>query len=202
MSSRTLLAAAILALVCQGCSRGGGQDGRDASLLELGEQLVLEARFDEAVPLLKEHLLRYPLDPGGHYYLGRCYLNVSDPWLFPAEGELRTALMLFRDRGHPNTIERFDDAYFELSIHLEIAKIYLRQFEVMQQIGAPQDAQRALVARMQEEADRASALAPDSGEVAQLKALIEHARAIVEGDPRRLPPVTPPGAPLTELYAV
>lgn len=59
------------------------------------ETMVLDGRFDEAIPVWKEHLLSHPEDAGAHYYLARCYLFGTKAWYALVQGELETALYYF-----------------------------------------------------------------------------------------------------------
>lgn len=116
----------ILLLGAGACGRPPRED-----LLAKGEYLCREARWEEAIPVLKQHLLENPRDAGAHYYLGRCYLNQRSPWPMLAVGELETAMYLFLKSGKVSPIARFNATYFELSCHLEMSKVYLKQIEVL-----------------------------------------------------------------------
>lgn len=137
------------------------------------EFLVREARWAEAIPVLKDYLLVHPEDSGAHFYLGRCWLNApayrgrEGPWLVLAEGELRLALELFHAQGRTSTIERFSDEYFEVICNIERAKVYLKQLAFLADnrgrlAGATV---QTIVSRLREAVDAAKAIAPDSPDV-------------------------------------
>jgi len=130
-SSCTRAVALGLCIVMAGCQ--GRSEPSPQDLMAQAEFLVREARWADAIPVLKEYLCANPEDSGAHFYLGRCWLNVAEfnnrqgPWLVLAEGELRLAVQLFEQHGRVSTIERFSNEYFETICHLERAKVYLRQ---------------------------------------------------------------------------
>ncbi len=171
-----LLAGMAAATDCSGPPKAHNED-----LSAQAEFLVLEERWAEAISVLKESLLLYPEDPGAHFYLGRCWLNVAKfndwpgPWLVLAEGELRLARQLFLAQGKHSPIARFSDTYFEVICNIERAKVYLRQLTVVaehprQLAGATLE---SILSSLQQAIDDAKAVDPGAPEVLQLENFIE-----------------------------
>jgi hypothetical protein len=171
-----LLLAGIAAAGCSGPPKAHYED-----LSAQAEFLVLEERWAEAIPVLSESLLLHPEDPGAHFYLGRCWLNVAKfndrpgPWLVPAEGELRLARQLFLAQGKHSPIARFSDTYFEVICNIERAKVYLRQLTVVaehprQLAGATLE---SILSSLQQAIDDAKAVDPTAPEVIQLENLLK-----------------------------
>ncbi len=112
---------ALAALLTSACSRPPEED-----LFATGETLYLDQRYNEAIDAFKRFLLDNPNHAGAHFYLGTCYFASDDNrWLGIAQGELLTAIALFERQGKVSPIPRFDDTYFELISHINLAKIYL-----------------------------------------------------------------------------
>jgi len=168
------------------------------NLMQEAETLVLDAKFDEAIPVLKKKLLADPEDAGAHYYLARCFQFASKPWLAVAQGELETALHLFAKQAKKSPIARFSDAYFEMICHIDIGKIRLRQImAVLDNGGALEDIQ-PLLASGREAAANARRIMPDANEVKELEANLAQTEKLAQA--LRPPPATPfyPGtAPMT-----
>jgi tetratricopeptide (TPR) repeat protein len=190
--SRALSVLGLAVLALTGCSRDDGS-------LEDAERVYLAGRYDEAVPLLKEYLLRHPDDAGAHFYLGSSYLLQDDPWLTLAEGEIETALALFERSGKVSPIPRFSDTYFELRCYLELAKVYFKLILFLgDNRGSPQ-----WIAMITERCDEILASArqvdPDAPEVKQLEELIGGVRRSIRRRPER-PRLTIPQAPSTPSW--
>jgi hypothetical protein len=187
------MALALAVTACFGC-----QDTSDRGLLQEAESLLLNAQWEPAIPLLKQHLLSYPDDAGAHFYLGRCYLNAESdvPMMVFALGELETALHLFKERGQPNTIERFSDTYFELICHLERTKVYLKQadFVLMQAEISPhirREILEGILDRCDEALATARGLEPGSPDVRNLEGILRRLRqnlGLPRGARRQLTP--------------
>ena len=177
-----------------------GCSGEDRSLLEEGEHLMLEARWQDAIPVLRAHLLRNPRDPGAHFYLGRAYLLHAFPLLVHAEGELKTALHLFHEQGGESPIERFDDTYFELACHLELSKVHLSVVQMVMNAGGRQELLERALERCEEHLEAARRIDPESPDVEQLETLLTDLReaideeAPVEPEPP-MEPAEPPEPP-------
>lgn len=183
-TARILVAAAVLS-VSAGCAQR-----TDAGLLEQAEYFILEQRYAEAIPLLKQLLLSNPNHSGAHYYLGRCYFAPKDTfWFTIAEGEIQTALNLFIREGRKSTIPRFPDAYFELICHLDIAKIRLRQAMFLVEQDAPLSAVSELLAQAADSVEEARKVAPDSPDVTQIDQTLTQFRRTIQGVPAGPPPV-------------
>ncbi|GMV99521.1 MAG: hypothetical protein AMXMBFR84_06600 [Candidatus Hydrogenedentota bacterium] len=174
MAIKRVTAAVLIAIGAAACQ---SQPKRD--LLAEAEYLCLETRFDEAIPILKQLLLEQPHHAGGHYYLGWCYLSSSDNrWLMVAQGELETALAIYKRTGGPSPIPRFSSQYFELICHIDIAKVHLRQLLFILDNGAPSGLNpftliEALVQKCKEQAEAARKVDPESKDVTDLEAQIE-----------------------------
>ncbi len=172
----------------------GGCSAENENLLERGEYLMLEARWREAVPVLRAHLLRNPRDPGAHFYLGRAYLVDTLPLLAHAEGELKTALYLFHEQGGQSPIERFDDTYFELACHLELSKVHLAVVQMVMNAGGQRELLERALEQCEEHLDAARSIDPESPDVEQLETLLSDLRGVIDEDapPRRPEPRQPP----------
>lgn len=164
----------------------------ERNLLAEAEQLYLDMRYDEAIALLKQHLVRHPEDAGAHFYLGTCYLSSSqNAWLGIAQGELQTALALFQRQGKVNPIPRFNSAtYFEMICHINLAKVYLRLIiNVMDTDPSrlqvdKRAAIRKLVDGLEEQYEAARAIAPNDADVMSLRQRIIDIRAMVRFAPQ------------------
>ena len=183
-----LLGGVVLATLLTGCF------GEEEDLLQRGEYLMLEAQWQEAIPVLRAHLLRTPRDPGAHFYLGRAYLLHPLPLLVHAEGELKTALYLFHKQGGESPIERFDDTYFELACHLELSKVHLAVIQMVMNAGGRQELLERALEQCEENLEAARRIDPESPDVQQLETLLNdlreaiHDEAPPEPEPQREPP--------------
>lgn len=141
------------------------------------ETLCKEAKWEEAIPLLKRHLLLHPRGDGrnaaAHFYLGQCYLFSKEPIWGAAEGEFRVAVDVFKANGKKSPIEDFPDGYFELRCYLEIAKVRLKRLQVITMAGAPPQAVRSLLDECRKAADEARAVDPESPDVKQLDSMLD-----------------------------
>lgn len=187
---RLVLVAALLAAA--GC--GNAPPPRD--LLADAEFLVLEQRYTEAIPLLKQRLLEAPRDAGAHFYLGRCYLEGGEKWLGIAAGEFETALQIFLQSGKTSPIERYPDAYFEFACHMYKGKAYMHRLIFVVESPAARSIPpairhaeaRASFAGMQAAAEAMEAINPGAPELEQFRSIIESVRPVVEGLPDPQPP--------------
>ena len=170
---RTWMLALLLLAAC------GVEEERE-DLLARGEYLVLEGRWEEAIPVLRARLLEQPHDPGAHFYLGRAYMFLPDPMLFHAEGEFETALRLFHEQGGESPIERFSDEYFELACHLELSKVYLSLILMLLDTSGPVEVAERALERCEDNLEAARRIDPDSADVAALESHLEELRGIVE----------------------
>ena len=166
-----------LALVLTAC----GNDGpTDEELFAQAEYLILEQRFDEAIPLLRLFLVRNPGHSGAHYYLGRCYYaSPRNFWFTIADGELRTALQMFKEDGRTSRIERFDDVYFELICHLDMARVRVQQAVFLIETGGNPAIARSLLRRAEEAIERAREIDPDSPDVELMQEGIDEIRRAI-----------------------
>lgn len=179
----------------------GGCAGEDEDLLARGEYLMLETRWEEAIPVLRAHLLHNPRDPGAHFYLGRAYLLLAPPLLVHAEGELKTALYLFHEQGGESPIQRFDDTYFELACHLELSKVHLAIVQMVMNAGGRRELLARALERCEEHLTAAQRIDPESPDVEQLEAILTDLRETIDDDapPRQPEPRQPPPEPREPL---
>lgn len=153
----------------------------NGDLLAKGEHLFNTEKWGAAIPVLKQRLLQDPDDAGAHYYLGRCYLamaikNIRKAYPVIAEGELRTALNLFIKGGRHSPIPRFNDTYFELSCHYQLANVYLFQLSLMEQLHAtPPDIEDKLEL-LEREVNAARAIKPNAPEIKQYDQQVQDIR--------------------------
>lgn len=117
-------------------------------LFAKGEYLCLEAQWGEARNVLREFLLANPNHPGAHFYLGRSYLLWEEDFRpVIAEGELQTALQLFYENDNVSYIERFPADYFEMICNIESVKVCLKEFAILESMGAPKSRLRPIAKR-------------------------------------------------------
>ncbi|MFO7973120.1 MAG: hypothetical protein R6V12_00630 [Candidatus Hydrogenedentota bacterium] len=193
-SLRTGALALTICIVLPGCG-ASPEEGRQ-DLMAQADFLVREARWADAIDVLKQHLLAHPEDSGAHFYLGRSWLNVPEyngqegPWLVLAEGELRLALQLFNDQGKKSTIERYTDTYFETICHLERAKVYLKQLTYLADnrgrlAGATTE---SIMTELRQAVTDAKAVNPDSPDVWAFERLLNTMQAPRENPPGQKTP--------------
>lgn len=181
-AAATLFLAAALAAGCA----GPPAPSRAESLAE-GEFLCLEGRWNDAIRALRAHLLLFPEDPGGHFYLGRAYLNAESPWLVLAEGELDTALRLFVRQGKTSPTPRFTDEYFEMICHIESSKVYLKQllFLLDNPVLLPGVSPAMIIERCRKSLDAARAIDPQWPDVLHLEGLLRGFEGMRSAPPAR-----------------
>lgn len=111
------------------------------ALFKHAENLVLEQKFDAAVPVLKSFLLQHPEHSGAHYYLGRCFFaSKKKYWFAIAVGEIETALALYHRDGNHSTIARFPDRFFPEICYMDLCKIQMKQFVFLTEHHASREA--------------------------------------------------------------
>lgn len=156
-----VLVCALLASACEPA-------GPDVSF-EQTEFLVLEGKYDEAIPALKEFLLVHPDHSGAHYYLGRAYAAAHESfWLTLAAGEIETALALYQRQGRKSAIERYSDKYFELTCHYELIRVRMKQVTFLMGIGAPRDTIVLHLQKAEEQLSQARLIDPESKDIQNL----------------------------------
>ena len=190
-TTRALLALLLIAAVA-GC-------GEQEDLFERGEYLMLEARWAEAIPVLRQYLLENPGHPGAHFYLGRAYMLSGERLLLHAEGELITARHLFHEQGGESPIERFSDTYFELICHLELAKVYMQIITILIEQPFNDRFTETALKRIEEQLEAAREIDPDSPDVETLDEFVKEVRETFDAmerpeptPPRRPDPIQPP----------
>lgn len=177
-SVHTGAVALALCILVSSCGETPEEDQQ--ALMAQAEYLVREARWADAIDVLKQYLLVHPDDSGAHFYLGRCWLNVprfngrEGPWLVLAEGELKLALQLFHQHGEKSTIARFTDEYFQMICHLERAKVYLKQLTYLADrrgrlAGATAE---TVISELRQAVADAKAVDPDSPDVWAFERLV------------------------------
>ncbi len=182
------VAVAFAALLTPACNRPPEED-----LFSAGETLYLDQRYDEAIDAFKRFLQDNPNHAGAHFYLGTCYFASDDNrWLGIAQGELQTAIALFERQGKVSPIPRFNDTYFELISHINLAKIYLglALSIVEDRSGLPGlDRRRAVelaLEKCEEQYDIVAQIDPENADVAWLRDQIDTLRRALS-IPRRPP---------------
>lgn len=164
-------------------SQPTAQDETEQDLFARGEFLCREARWDEARLVLREFLLDNPEHPGAHFYLGRSYLLWQDDFRPAiAEGELQTALALYRENGGTHHIERFSNDYFELICNMESAKVCFKQFTLLLDTGVPARHLGPIVDRARGYVDAGREVDPEHGEIASFTGLVNDMASIVAED--------------------
>jgi tetratricopeptide (TPR) repeat protein len=165
-NTRRIAAATALVLIAAACSQPGPDlNGRAQALLE-------KSQWDAAADPLKRQLIEQPDDVAAHFYLGRCYLNGSMFYPGAAAGEFETALRLFTEKGRHSPIAEYDDKYFELRCHLEMAKVYLRTYLELADRGAPRSILQQPMRNLKAAEEAAEKIDPDSKDVRDLKSMI------------------------------
>ena len=153
-------------MIAAGCSRPAPDFNGQA------QALIEQTRWDDAIDILKRRLIDQPQDVAAHFLLGRCYLNGSMFYPGTAEGEFSTALRLFIDQGRHSPIPEYDDRYFELRCHLELAKVYLRICVDYADRGAPKSVMQRPMRKLKKAAEEAEKIAPESQDVKDLKSMM------------------------------
>jgi tetratricopeptide (TPR) repeat protein len=173
-----------------------GKPADPAALFGHAEYLVLEQQWDEAKTVLRQVLVAEPRHAGAHYYLGRCYFASQEQfWFAIAEGEIRTALRLFKEDGGASPIERFSDTYFELICHLDLVKITLRQILFLMDSGMPGEGVLKLVELAEADVEAARAIDPESPDLPGFVEILGQLRATLEAEPAARPAVPRPDPP-------
>ncbi len=90
----------------------------------------------------------------------------------PAAGEFQTALRLFIEQGKHSPIPEYNDQYFELRCHLELAKVMLRTYIDCADRGAPKYVLQKPLRQLRLAAEAAEKIDPQSKDVQDLKSVI------------------------------
>lgn len=136
--------------------------------------LMQEQKWDEALPLIDQHLLRSPRDVTAHFYRGQCYANLKDPALAVAEGEFRIALSIFRQEGAAVRIADMTPKDFELRCCLEVANVYLKSLNTALRVNASESVLERLVRNVESITVEAARIAPDEPRVKRLQEFLAH----------------------------
>ena len=155
------------------CACSGPESPEEpVDLFAQGEFLCREARWGEARDVLRAFLVEHPEHAGAHFYLGRSYLLWEEDFRPAiAEGELQTALALYRESGEHH-IERFPDDYFVLICDIESAKVTIKQFALLQQLRFPPQTLLPILDRGWGYVERAREAIPDHGDIADFDGLM------------------------------
>ena len=146
--------------------------------------LVEEQKWDNAIPILKKHLVACPEDVAAHYYLGACYLNLKDPILPIAEGEFQVALTLFRRNGMASPIGGVTPRDFELRCYLGLSNVYIRSLAVLTSLTSDMSILSPLIHNLGMAVANAASIAPDDPRVKRLQTLVDR----LMHQPRTPPP--------------
>lgn len=159
----------------------------DEERFQQAEDMIRNGQFLDAIPVLKQYLLRHPHHSGAHLYLGICYM-LSDKWIALAEGEIRTALYLYRRDGERSTIPRFSGEYFKARCYMELIKASLLRYDAAFDPRMPPDILETAVEGLRNAIDEALREVPDNAEIRaiaeQMPELEAKARATLD---RRFP---------------
>jgi tetratricopeptide (TPR) repeat protein len=155
----------------------------DDSALRQAELLCEQRQWEAAIPLLKQHLLKNPLDGAAHFYLARCYGNARRPYFAVAEGEIQTALTVFIQNGRQSPLTGLSSQQFESSCYLELAEIYLRMLRIASRIGGSPAVAQQIFRQIDRVIEQARQLDPTSEELRKLDQILDRIR-----HPRATPP--------------
>lgn len=186
-ASATALAAAAFLLV--GCAPPEYDPSLLAQAAQLGEK---EQRWDEARPLIRDHLLKHPDDPMGHYYYGLSFLHRREAQLTLAEGELLTAQALLERNGDiPDGLLGKDPIAFKGEVYQKTALVYMRAYYESFRFNVPPEAQRELLKRAIAQTEIGLKAHPDS---IQMKDYQEALKGLLSGMPEGTPDIMTRGA--------
>ena len=182
----TLAAAALLLVGC-------APPDYDPTLLEQAAQLgEKEQRWDEARLLIRDHLLRHPVDPVAHYYYGLSFLHRKEAQLTLAEGELLTAQALLERNGDiPDGLLGKDPVAFKGEVYQKTALVYMRAYYESFRFNVPPEAQRDLLKRAIAQTEIGLKADPDS---IQMKDYQDALKGLLNGTPEGTPDIMTRGA--------
>lgn len=181
------LAASAFLLV--GCAPPAYDPAPLAQAAELGEK---EQRWDEARPLIRDHLLKHPEDPVAHYYYGLSFLHRQDAQLTLAEGELLTAQALLERNGDiPDGLLGKDPVVFKGEVYQKTALVYMRAYYESFRFNVPPEAQRDLLKKAIAQTEIGLLAHPDS---VQLKDYQEALKGLLGRLPQGAPDIMTRGA--------
>jgi len=153
-------ALAAVALLLAGCAPPAYDPTLLQQAAELGEK---EQKWDEARPMIQEHLLKHPEDPVGHYYYGLSFLHLQFPQLTLAEGELLTAQGLLERNGDiPAGLLGKDPIVFKGEVYQKTALVYMRAYYESTRFKVPAEAQRDLLKKAIAQTETGLKANPDS----------------------------------------
>jgi len=152
-------------------------------------QLYRQGEWDKATVAFKQQLRSDPTNPGGHLFLGICYLNAENPWLVLAENECALALRLFTEQGGRSPIPEYPDDYFEIRCNLELAKVTLTQLDILIDGRSRSEVLQPYFDRCQAYAERVRVFAAGSKDMIWLDGKIAERRTRATAHPQRGRPV-------------
>ena len=164
---RLLWLLGLLILPFVSCSQSSSSDINYDAMFHDAEQLILEAKWREAHFLLRIFLKENPSHPGAHFYLGRSYLFLADDFRPTiAEGELQTALALYRENGNNSFIDRFDSPnYFEIICNMESTKVAMKEYAFLLEFNAHPTIMQDSLQRARFYVEEARKVAPNNKDV-------------------------------------
>jgi hypothetical protein len=160
----------------------------DASLLRQAAGIAeKEQRWDEVRPLIQAHLLKYPEDPVGHFYLGLSFLHRKDAQLTLAEGELLTAQALLErnDEIPEGSVDKAPEV-FKGEVFQKTALVYMRAYYESFRFNVPPEAQRDLLKKAIAQTELGLQANPTS---IHLKDYQDALKGLLEGLPERTPDI-------------
>ena len=186
LSARVIFTAAAVAAVGVGLSVSffGCRQAPPPELPPQVATLIQEQKWDEAIAPVKHHLLVSPGDAAAHFYLGACYVGLRDPVLAVAEGELKTALTLFRQSGATGPVADMTAKDFELRCYLEMANVYILSIKAVARANANPAALDLIVRNLDDAVTGAAGVAPEDPRVKRLEDFLNN----VIHHPRAAPP--------------
>jgi hypothetical protein len=174
----------VVLIMLSGCGRSPQYD---PAPLRQAAALGDEQRWDDARPLIKAHLLKFPEDAAGHYFYGLSYLHLAEPELTIAEGELLTALALLRPEDpHIQAATGMDYATFKGSLHQKTAMVYMRAFREAIRLNIPMELTRDLLTKAMEQTELGLDSNPTSHLLKEYKDFLEET---LQGIPKRTPKI-------------
>jgi len=166
---------------------GCGEEPYDPSLLREAATIGEQQRWEEARPLIKAHLLRYPNDAMGHYYYGLSFLHLRDPQLTLAEGELLTAqALLSQDETQTEAAAEMEYFTFKGVLHQKTAMVYMRAFREALRLNAPLEYGHELLLKAASQVDLGLKSNPKSDLLKQYRDFLQET---LKGSPLGMPEV-------------
>ncbi len=135
--------------------------------------LVGNQKWEEAIPVIKKHLLVRPDDVAAHFYLGQCYLNMPKAALAAAEGEFQIALSLFQGKAVTTQTAGMSPNDFEVRCYLEIADTYIRSLRFASRVNAGVEVMEHLIQSLDSATKGAARIAPEDPRVKRIEEFLD-----------------------------